>query len=126
MPLPLAIALAGAIGALCRWGLTALVQRTVPGVFPWGTLVVNVIGSFAIGLLAAHFTLREEWPPALRTAVLSGFLGAFTTFSTFSFDTLELLRTGHSLKAVLNVVLSLGVGLAAVWVGMRMASGPEQ
>ena len=121
MPLPIAIALAGAAGALCRWGLTALVQRLLPGVFPWGTLAVNLIGCFALGFAATHSALREDWSPALRTAMLSGFLGAFTTFSTFSFDTLELVRTGHLWKAVTNVGLSLGVGLLAVWWGMRVA-----
>lgn len=121
MPLPVAIALAGAAGALCRWSLTAAVQKLVPGVFPWGTFVVNVLGCFALGWAATHFAVREDWSLALRTAVLSGFLGAFTTFSTFSFDTIELLRSGHATKAVLNVALSVAVGLAAAALGMRWA-----
>lgn len=121
MALPLAIAVAGALGALCRWGLTAAVQRALPGVFPWGTFVVNVIGCFLLGWLTTLLVDRLDWNLAVRTAVLSGFLGAFTTFSTFSFDTLELVRTGHVTKAALNVVLSLGIGLFAVWVGVRAA-----
>ena len=121
MALPLAIALAGATGALLRWGLTAGVQRIVPGVFPWGTLVVNVVGCFALGWLATHFAMRAELGVTLRTAILSGLLGAFTTFSTFSFDTVELLRTGHAGKAVANVLLSVGIGLLAAWWGIRIA-----
>lgn len=122
MPIPVAIAIAGAAGALCRWSLTAAVQKFVPGVFPWGTLVVNVIGCFVLGFAATHFAVREDWSLALRTALISGFLGAFTTFSTFSFDTVELLRTGHAVKAVGNVALSVGIGLAAAALGIRVAS----
>lgn len=121
MALPLAIALAGAAGALLRWGLTAAVQKVLPGVFPWGTFVVNVVGCFALGWLATHFAVRAEIGLTLRTAILSGLLGAFTTFSTFSFDTVELLRTGHAGKAVANVVLSVGIGLLAAWWGIRIA-----
>jgi len=122
MPVPVAIAIAGAMGAVCRWGMTAAVQKLVPGVFPWGTLVVNVAGCFALGFAATHFAVREDWSLALRTAVLSGFLGAFTTFSTFSFDTVELVRTGHAMKAIGNVGLSVGIGMAAAALGIRLAS----
>ena len=121
MALPVAIAVAGALGALCRWGLTAAVQRVLPGVFPWGTFVVNVIGCFLLGWLSTLLVDRLDWNLAVRTAVLSGFLGAFTTFSTFSLDTLELVRTGHVTKAILNVMLSVGIGLFAVWIGVRAA-----
>ena len=122
MATALAIALAGATGGLLRWGLTAGVQRLLPGAFPWGTLVVNVLGCFALGWLATHFAARAELSLTLRTAVLSGLIGAFTTFSTFSFDTIELLRTGHAGKAVANVVLSVTVGLLAAWWGVVLAN----
>lgn len=121
MPLPVAIALAGALGALARWGVTAGVQRTLPGVFPSGTLFVNVFGCFLFGLLAPLLADRAHLPLALRTALLTGFLGAFTTFSAFSFDTVELLRSGHGLKAGLNVALSVGLTLVAVALGLRLA-----
>lgn len=121
MLLAVAIALSGAAGALARWGLTAGVHRWVPGVFPSGTLVVNVLGCFLFGLLAPLLTERAHVPLALRTALLTGFLGAFTTFSAFSFDTLELLRSGHPLKAVANVAFSLVFALLAVAVGLRAA-----
>ena len=122
MATALAIALAGATGALLRWGLTAGTQRLLPGTFPWGTLVVNVLGCFALGWLATHFAARAELSLTLRTAVLSGLIGAFTTFSTFSFDTIELLRTGHAGKAAANVVLSVTVGLLAAWWGVILAN----
>ena len=121
VPLPLAIALAGAGGALARWGLTAMAQRAWPGVFPAGTLTVNLVGCFLFGLLAPLLADRAHLPIALRTAILTGFLGAFTTFSTFSFDSYELWRSGHTWKAVGNVGLSVGLGLLAVGLGLRLA-----
>ena len=86
----LAIAVAGALGALARYGLDGFVTRRTGGAFPWGTFVVNVSGAFVLGLL---FTLATEpWalPPWLRSAVTIGFLGAYTTFSTLSFETYRL------------------------------------
>lgn len=114
----LAIAFAGALGALARWGLSGAAQRWFPTSFPGGTLVVNVVGCFLLGLLATVALERLTLSPTSRTALLVGFLGAFTTFSTFGWETLQLLRDGDLVKAGLNVGLSVVLGVAACWGGV--------
>ena len=120
LPLVFAIAVAGALGAVARWGLTAAIHRVVGGNFPTGTLVVNLLGCFALGLGASLLAERAHWPLVWRTAILTGFLGAFTTFSTFSFDTVELLRSAHYVKAAVNVSASVGLGLLAAAIGVAL------
>jgi fluoride exporter len=116
-----AIAIAGAAGALARYGLSGAVQRFFPVGFPGGTLMVNIIGCFLIGILAALSLDRLSGNPLVRTALVVGFLGAFTTFSAFGYETLNLLRDGAMGHALLNVSLSILLGLAAVWGGMQLA-----
>jgi len=118
----LAIALAGAFGAVARYGLSGLVQRFAGPRFPLGTLAVNVLGCFLLGLLATLSLERWSISPTTRAALLIGFLGAFTTFSTFSYETLALIREGAAWRAVLNIVLSVMVCLAAAWAGVALAS----
>jgi fluoride exporter len=118
----LAIALAGAFGAVARYGLSGLVQRFAGPRFPLGTLAVNVLGCFLLGLLATLSLERWSISPTTRTAVLIGFLGAFTTFSTFSYETLALMREGAVWRAALNVLLSVVVCLTACWAGVTVAS----
>lgn len=113
------IALGGALGALARYGLDGAVSRRVPG-FPLGTLLINVSGSFLLGLLLALFADRLPVPPWLRSTVAVGFLGAYTTFSTWSFDTYRLLESGSWGPAAANVVLSAGAGLLAVGLGTAL------
>jgi CrcB protein len=114
----IAIAVAGAVGALARYGLEGFISRRAPGAFPWGTFVVNVSGAFALGFL---FTLLTEvftvsaW---IRGAVTIGLLGAFTTFSTLSFETYRLAEDGALGVAAANVFGSLAAGLAAVYLGV--------
>lgn len=114
------IAAGGAVGATLRYLISGYAQRHTDGLFPVGTLFVNVIGCLIIGSLGALFAgphlIREEY----RAAVLVGVLGAFTTFSTFGWETFSLLNAGQIRLAVVNVVLSNGVGLAAVWIGYRL------
>ena len=114
------IAAGGAIGATLRYLISGYAQRQTGSLFPVGTLFVNLIGCLIIGLLGALFAgphlIREEY----RVAVLVGVLGAFTTFSTFGWETFTLLNAGQIRLAVINVVLSNGVGLAAVWIGYRL------
>lgn len=113
------IAVGGAAGALLRYGVAGLTQRVSGSTFPYGTLAVNAIGCLAIGLLAGFFAgphlVREEY----RVAILVGVLGAFTTFSTFGLETLELARDGQFAPAAANILLSNALGLGAVWLGYR-------
>jgi len=111
------IAVAGAFGAVARSELSGWIARSRVGVFPWGTFTVNVLGSFAVGFIFALTTERFMSSPTLRIAVTVGFLGAFTTFSTFSLETMRLAEGGAIGLAALNVVASVGAGLAAIYAG---------
>ena len=115
------IAVGGAGGSLLRYVLQGWVQRLAGGGFPAGTLVVNVVGCFVLGLLAAAFTgpvlIREEY----RIGLTIGVLGGFTTFSTFGLETFNLTNDGQFRLALANVVLSVGLGFAAVWAGYRLS-----
>ena len=117
---------AGGLGTLARYGVSNWVQRSTTTDFPWGILTVNALGSLALGLL---YSLAEEHnllSGELRIAVLVGFLGAFTTFSTFAFDTNQLLRDDRYLWAAGNMVLNNALGLslvfAGIWIGRLQAS----
>jgi CrcB protein len=110
------IGVAGFFGSIARYALTGLVGRESE-TFPWGTFAVNITGSFALGFLVAAFAHRFVVHPDLRIAVTVGFLGAYTTFSTFALETFEFAETRAWGWAVVNVVASVAAGLAAVWVG---------
>lgn len=111
------LALAGACGTLARYGLGGWVQRmTSPG-FPWGTLAVNITGCFLFGLIWALAQQRLAVAPEVRTIVLVGFLGAFTTFSSLVFETEQLMAQSEWVRAALNVFGSLAAGLAAYLAG---------
>ena len=114
----LAIAGGGALGALARFWMSTGIYGLLGKSFPWGTLAVNVLGSFVMGLLFVLFIERLAAAPEWRAAVLVGFLGAFTTFSTFSNETLTLMEGGFLLKALLNVSVSVLVCLLACWIGV--------
>jgi fluoride exporter len=115
------VAAGGALGSVCRYLVGVGAYRLLGHGFPWGTLAVNVAGSFAIGVFIELLALRFSGSPALRLAVATGFLGGFTTFSTFSLDTLALWERGQPALAAgyvaASVILSLGglvAGLALV------------
>ena len=114
----LAIAGGGALGSLARFWVSTGTYQLLGRSFPWGTLVVNVSGSFVMGFLFVLFLERLAAAPEWRAAVLVGFLGAFTTFSTFSIETLSLMEEGFLLKALLNVAASVLVCLLACWIGV--------
>ena len=120
MPTAAAIALAGALGALARWGLDEWIERR-GGLFPWGIFAVNVSGAFLIGFLVTWMEPRFEQTTWLRSGVLVGLLGAYTTFSTLSLDSYRLLDAGHVGTALANTLGSLTAGLLAVWAGLRLA-----
>ena len=116
-----AIAGGGALGALARFWVSSGVYQLLGKSFPWGTLTVNVVGSFAMGFLLVLFLERLASAPEWRAAVLVGFLGAFTTFSTFSIETLTLMEQGELSKALLNVLVSVVLCVAACWLGLILA-----
>ena len=114
------IGLAGALGALSRYGLEGLVSERFSGSFPSGTFVINVTGSFLLGFLFVVLTERVAATPALRTSLTVGFVGAYTTFSTFSFETVRLIEDGALRTAAFNVGATVVLGLLAVWAGMTV------
>lgn len=115
----LAIAIAGALGALARWGVASWFGQRFPS-FAWGTLVVNVSGSFVLGLLFALLIEKAAGSPTMRIALTTGLLGAYTTFSTFSLETMRMFEEGATGAAVANIGLSLALGLGAVWLGLTL------
>ena len=116
-----AIAVAGAAGALARYGLDGFVSRRQGGAFPWGTFVVNVTGAFVLGLVFTLATERWGLSPWLRSALTIGFLGAYTTFSTFMFETYRLAADRALGLAAANLAASCAAGLGAVYVGVVVA-----
>ena len=115
------LAVAGAAGALCRFGLGGLVQRLAGDRFPAGTMAVNLLGCLLFGLAWGWFESRAGASPQARAVVLTGFMGAFTTFSTFAFETANLLQTGQWLAAVLNVAVQSVLGVVLVIIGLGLA-----
>jgi CrcB protein len=119
------VALAGAGGALARYGLHAVVQTRVATRsatrFPWGTVVVNLSGSFVLGLLVG-FVVYQGLDPEVRTIAGTGFLGAYTTFSSYSFETFGLVEDGLQGAAVLNAVGIVVAGLVLATAGFLLAS----
>jgi CrcB protein len=115
----IAVALGGSCGAVVRFLVSAGLYQWLGRGFPYGTLVVNVVGSFLIGLLTEALILqRIAITLEYRAAILVGFIGAFTTFSTFSLETLYLIEEGSLTKAGLNIVVSVLGCLFAVWIGL--------
>lgn len=115
------VAIGGALGSVARFATTEWVQLRWPAAFPWGTLLVNVLGSLVIGALAA-MTESDRWQVSLtvRQFVMIGVLGGYTTFSSFSLQTLMLMRNGALLSAGLNVLASVLLCLLAAWCGFAV------
>jgi CrcB protein len=113
----LGIAVAGAAGALTRYGVEGLVSRR-GGQFPWGTFVVNVTGAFVLGFLFTVLTGRFRVEPWIRSAVMVGFIGAYTTFSTLALETFRLIEDGSALLGLANALGSMVCGLVAVYAGV--------
>lgn len=116
----LAIAAGGALGALMRYWLSVAAHGALGTGFPYGTLLANTLGSLLMGALSVILLDRVPAGPELRAGLLVGLLGAFTTFSTFSLETLHLVESGARLRAAGNVALNLGLCLAAVWLGVGL------
>src|SRR5438105_3592787 len=116
----LLLALAGSIGTLARYGLGFLMQKINPTLFPWGTFTINLLGCFAFGIIFSLAENRLVIGNETRLIILTGFLGAFTTFSTFAFETSQLLRDAHWWLAAGNIAgqTFLGIGLMIVGLGI--------
>jgi len=114
----LAIAAGGAIGSVLRYWVSINTHAIFGRDFPYGTLTVNVIGSLLMGFLFVLFVERWEIETVIRSAILIGLLGAFTTFSTFSIETLNLVEDGSYAKALVNILVSVSASLVAAWLGI--------
>lgn len=119
----LLVALGGAIGSVTRYKLSGYVlQHTIDWRFPAGTFAVNVIGCLVAGVLAGLAEKHEMFTADVRLLLFTGILGGFTTFSAFGLETMFLLKRGELLVASANIVLSVVAGLAALWLGLGLAS----
>jgi CrcB protein len=117
------LGLGGALGTVARYALNGLVAERYGATFPLGTMVVNVTGSFIIGLFAELTAPEGPWlvSPAFRSFFMIGVCGGYTTFSSFSLQTLSLAQEREWLYAGMNILLSVGLCLGAVWLGHAMA-----
>lgn len=121
MRVALLVAFGGATGSVLRWLLTSWAVRLSPSaMFPWGTLVVNALGSLVIGALMTLATERSALSADMRMLLVTGVLGGFTTFSAYSYETLSLVRGGQGAAAALYALGSIALGLAAAFAGRSL------
>ena len=113
----LIVGVGGFVGSIARFAAGGLVHRFTGFTFPWGTVFVNVAGCLAIGVIAGLSQSKQLLTPETRLLVMVGFLGGFTTFSTFGYETFALLRDGEPVRAALYALLQVAAGLVAVWMG---------
>lgn len=119
----LLVAIGGAIGACLRYFLMNQTQLWLGKDFPYGTLLVNIVGSFCIGAIYAWLTQHMELTDTIRQLLIVGLLGSLTTFSTFSFDTITLLQSSQWFKAGLNISLNVTCCLCVTWVALHIFKG---
>jgi fluoride exporter len=118
------VAIGGAVGSVARVLTSGFALRMLPAGLPWGTVAVNVIGSFVFGVIVGLASNRGGVTANERALLLSGLLGGFTTFSAFSFDTVELVTQGFAGRALVSIVGQVVIGSMALWVGMQMTMRP--
>jgi fluoride exporter len=116
------VALGGALGSLARLGLSQAIFRLLGGGFPYGILIVNVLGCFAMGLVTAALARKTDGNQAAQYFLTTGMLGGFTTFSAFSLDVLKLINGGQAASATVYVLASVGLSIVAVFVGFALMS----
>jgi CrcB protein len=114
----ISIAIGGAIGSLCRYGMSNGIYFLFGRDFPYGTLAVNILGSIIMGIAYVLMIERLDVTPEWRAGIMIGLLGAFTTFATFSIETLNILESGETLKAGFNIFLSVTLCISGCWLGM--------
>lgn len=112
------VGIGGFLGAILRFWLGGAIDQRVGSRFPFGTFVINLTGSFLLGLIVTVLTENAHWSPNWRYLLPIGFIGAYTTFSTFEFETFRSMESGLVLVAMLNVVLSVALGFLGVWLGV--------
>ena len=120
MTIYLSVALGGALGACARYGTGHLMLRLVGAGFPYSTLVVNILGSFLMGVLIELLALRISISPELRALLVTGFLGGYTTFSAFSLDAALMIEKGEMLSAALYILLSVVLSIAGLFAGLYL------
>ncbi len=116
-----AVAIGGAAGAVIRWLVASGVQKMAGGAFPWGTFAVNALGSFLLGFLFVWLIERSTASELVRLAITVGFLGAFTTFSTYSLESVRLLQEGAFSLAFGNIIGQVMLCLLLTWLGIQLA-----
>jgi CrcB protein len=112
------VGLGGFLGSIARFWLGSYITYRMGARFPYGTFVINMSGSFLIGMVVTLLAERAHWSPNLLYLIPIGFIGAYTTFSTFELEAFRSVRSGDLLLALLNVILSVIVGFIAVWLGV--------
>ena len=117
MPVVIGVAFGGALGASARYGLDRLIERTLGGLFPWSTFLINVSGCFLIGVFSAAFVDRHHLPAWLRIGIVMGAIGGYTTFSTFAAEALYLDEVHHIAVSSAYLVASVALGMLAVYGG---------
>jgi fluoride exporter len=113
------IALGGALGSMARYASGVYVGRWLGTAFPWSTLLINIIGSFLIGVFAESFALQWDTSQSTRAFLVVGICGGYTTFSTFSLDIVTLLNRGEATLALTYVLASVAIGLAGLYAGLH-------
>jgi CrcB protein len=120
MPVSLAVAIGGALGASARYGLDRLIERRSSALFPWSTFTINVTGCLLIGVVVGALVDRHHTPAWVRVGLVMGVLGGYTTFSTYAQETLGLLDAHDFAVALAYAGGSVVLGVIAVWVGMHV------
>ncbi|MFL0417308.1 fluoride efflux transporter FluC [Sphingomonas sp. 179-I 2A4 NHS] len=117
------VALGGGVGSLLRWGVGKLVPGS--GGIPWSTIIINITGAFAIGYLSVLFSVEwhDRYGSFLKSAILTGVLGGYTTFSTMELDTVKMFRAGNAVKAAFYIIGQLALGVAMAGLGAELARG---
>lgn len=117
----LILGLGGFLGSNFRYWISDWAYRHFQGSLPYGTLTVNVLGSFLLGIIMCYVTESKDLMPLIKLFLSTGMIGAFTTFSSLSFETLEMLKKSDYRLAILNTAINITLGIAAVWMGYELA-----